>query len=681
MGNPAKVNINEKCLLCSANFSFYAILLSCVFVIFPTVGLADIQFKEVTTDAGINHAGQSWGASWGDFNADGWPDLWVGNHNSKPTLYLNKQDGTFENIIDQVWSGDSKADTHGAAWADFDNDGDQDLIELVGGKLNEDDTYCIGCGKNHLYINENGKLWERAGDFGLDHEGLGRSPLWVDLDRNGLLDLLVVNTRKPGKPISTVYLQQNNRFNAANEALDFKDGPWRRREKLWNLLKNGVHLTIRPLPRFDTLPHLEFAQLADLQSNGRPELILYSKPTRIYTIDSIPFEKVTGNFRLPDLSRISDVAVADFNGDERMDIYVSRGVTTPSDVIRTSPFEIRGRINNTGGGSPKTVRFQAEGDIHFQIYPTWVLLSKFYIGSIGRHPTSRSFTLSPQDSNVYGPMASTVSESGGISITYDPDSRTWTIRNFNRSSHVDFIAKASQTISEYKAIGFNLFKAKGIDSLLLKQNDGFVEKTLVGQAGEDTSCHSVVAGDFDNDMDVDLYLVCSGPVANLPNRLLENDGKGNFKMVSAAGGAIGSKLGRGDVVAAADYDRDGYLDLFVTNGTDPDSPFVRDGPHQLFRNQGNDNHWLEIDLEGEVSNRDGIGSRVELTAGSAIQIREQTGGMHRLTQNHQRLHFGLGNHGLVDRIIVHWPSGIVQQLNNIKANQILRITEPSRSTK
>jgi hypothetical protein len=270
------------------------------------------------------------------------------------------------------------------------------------------------------------------------------------------------------------------------------------------------------------------------------------------------------------------------------------------------------------------------------------------------------------------------SKSDGVFITYDPDLRTWTIRNFNESTFVDFIAKATQTISEFKAINFNLFKPEGKDSLLFQQKGGLVEKTLAGEAGEDTACNSVVAGDFDNDMDVDLYLTCTGPITNLPNRLMENDGKGGFVVVPAAGGAAGSQLGRGDVAACADYDRDGFLDLFITNGTDPTSPFVADGPHQLFRNQGNGNHWLEIDLEGVVSNRDGIGSTVELEAGGIFQIRTQTGGMHRLTQNHQRLHFGLGSHNRVDRLKVRWPSGSVSQFNNIEADRILHITEPYR---
>ena len=268
--------------------------------------------------------------------------------------------------------------------------------------------------------------------------------------------------------------------------------------------------------------------------------------------------------------------------------------------------------------------------------------------------------------------------SDGVLITYEPDLRTWTIRNFNEHDFVDFIAKATQTISEFTAINFNIFKPEGKDSLFFQEKDGFVEKTLVGEVGEDTACNSVVAGDFDNDMDVDLYLTCTGPIKNLPNRLMENDGKGNFHVVSAAGGAAGSQLGRGDVVAVADYDRDGFLDLFITNGTDPTSPFVADGPHQLFRNQGNDNHWLEIDLEGVISNRDGIGSRVELETGGIIQIREQTGGMHRITQNHQRLHFGLGGHNRINRLTVKWPSGIVSQFDNIEADQIMHVTEPSQ---
>ena len=346
-----------------------------------TAALSEIRFKEVTLDSGITHKGTTWGASWGDFNGDGWPDLWVGNHNSKPSLYLNQKNGAFIDIIDHVWDNDSNADTHGAEWADFDNDGDQDLVELVGAKENEDGTFSIGGGKNHLFINEKGKLWERAGEYGLDHEGQARSPLWFDADRDGLLDLLVVNTRGSGHPPSRVYLQsKNHQFSIANEALGFKDSRWGRNERIWGRIENLMNLTFRPLPRFNIRTHLESAQLADLSSNGYPNLVLFSEPTRVYKIDSTPFEDITNKIGLPDMDKILDVAIADFNGDMTMDMYIAKGIWLPSNVIRSGPAEIKGTLNWSGGQPPKTVSFKAEGDIHFQIYPTWLNLSRVYIG-------------------------------------------------------------------------------------------------------------------------------------------------------------------------------------------------------------------------------------------------------------------------------------------------------------
>jgi hypothetical protein len=140
------------------------------------------------------------------------------------------------------------------------------------------------------------------------------------------------------------------------------------------------------------------------------------------------------------------------------------------------------------------------------------------------------------------------------------------------------------------------------------------------------------------------------------------------------GGAAGTLEGRGDGVSVADYDRDGFLDLFVTN-SDITPPLL--GPHQLFRNAGNSNHWLEIDLEGVQSNRDGIGARILVTTPDGVtQLREQSGGMHAYGQHHKRIHVGLGPNTIVEQIEVHWPSGIVQTASAINADQIVRLIEP-----
>jgi hypothetical protein len=190
-----------------------------------------------------------------------------------------------------------------------------------------------------------------------------------------------------------------------------------------------------------------------------------------------------------------------------------------------------------------------------------------------------------------------------------------------------------------------------------------------------------VAADFDNDMDVDLFVLASGDIGQQENLMLLNDGTGHFKVVKSAGGAAGSMAGVGDSVTTADVDGDGFLDLFIANGGSMGRSLglpSDGGNYQLFRNvTKNGNHWLMIDLEGTRSNRDGIGAVVSVTAGGVTQTQMQGGGVHHRGQNHARLHFGLAKQVQVDRITVNWPSGAVLELQSVKANQVLRVKEPA----
>jgi hypothetical protein len=203
---------------------------------------------------------------------------------------------------------------------------------------------------------------------------------------------------------------------------------------------------------------------------------------------------------------------------------------------------------------------------------------------------------------------------------------------------------------------------------------GFVDQTTQAGFTVPSSGRGIVSFDYDNDMDLDLFVVTTGPVINDPDKLFENDGTGYFTEVPNAAGAAGTDLGRGDAVSCADFNQDGFLDLFVTNGTSK-SPFDQDGPTQFFKNLGNDNHWLQIDLVGLVSNRDAVGAKLWLTAGGVTQVREQDGGIHYRGQNHQRIHFGLGSNTLVDELVIRWPSGYTQTLNDIPADQIIEVIE------
>ncbi|MCB1233407.1 MAG: VCBS repeat-containing protein, partial [Verrucomicrobiae bacterium] len=132
------------------------------------VAQGSIAFDDVTSQAGVSGGGPTFGAgSWTDFDGDGWPDLWVGNHANTPQLWINQGDGTFVDLVPLVWSGLPKADTHGAMWADFDHDGDPDLLEMVGADSGN------GSGPNQLWRNDGGILVEQAADLGLDF-ALGR---------------------------------------------------------------------------------------------------------------------------------------------------------------------------------------------------------------------------------------------------------------------------------------------------------------------------------------------------------------------------------------------------------------------------------------------------------------------------------------------------------------------------
>ena len=127
-------------------------------------------------------------------------------------------------------------------------------------------------------------------------------------------------------------------------------------------------------------------------------------------------------------------------------------------------------------------------------------------------------------------------------------------------------------------------------------------------------------------------------------------------------------------MVSADYDLDGRLDFLVANGMNLRPQQRNNGPYQLFRNTSPVRNWIEIDLVGTSSNRDGIGAKVFATAGGVTQVREQNEGYHRWSQNQRRLHFGLANNTTVN-LTVEWPSGASDTYNNVAAGHIYIATE------
>lgn len=213
------------------------------------------------------------------------------------------------------------------------------------------------------------------------------------------------------------------------------------------------------------------------------------------------------------------------------------------------------------------------------------------------------------------------------------------------------------------------------------QDDFFDDITQQSGAGSGTLAMvtwGVGIVDFDNDADRDLFIACGHLQDNVDryddvtsylqrNVLLSNDGRGGFTDVSTLGGSgLQVKLSsRG--AAFDDLDNDGDIDVVVLNS--------REAPTLLRNDSTSKGNWLQILLQGEETNRDGIGARVTVTAGDLALIDEVHSGRGYQSHYGTRLHFGLGDHTLVDRVEVRWIGGETDVFTAIKANQLITLVE------
>lgn len=159
-----------------------------------------------------------------------------------------------------------------------------------------------------------------------------------------------------------------------------------------------------------------------------------------------------------------------------------------------------------------------------------------------------------------------------------------------------------------------------------------------------------------------------------PSALFLNQADGTFANISVEAGLaeISSDAGRG--LALADYDGDGDLDAFeAVTGAAGSSPM----PH-LYRNDLElGGHYLKLRLRGTRSARDAFGTRIMATLPDGeVLLREHSGGDSYLSHSAHEMHLGLGPHAQVRRLKVRWPSGVLQEWENVSAGQIVLLVEP-----
>ena len=251
-----------------------------------------------------------------------------------------------------------------------------------------------------------------------------------------------------------------------------------------------------------------------------------------------------------------------------------------------------------------------------------------------------------------GTMSGTAfSQAGEATVSMSVD-----FADYNNDGLLDIFKSDDSYCSLYENIGNGLFSDKGVISGISTAAAQFV--------GWSSSFF-----DYDNDGREDIYKT-NGALKHLygqESQIFENQGDGKFKDISLQLGSYfqQEKVGRGACIG--DYDNDGDMDIFVNNLND----------HCVFlrNNKGNQNNWLTLNLKGTISNRDGIGARITLEADGMKLTSQKKSTTGYLSQNDPRIHFGLGKNTVASKIVIKWPSGKIQTLQNIKANQILTIEE------
>jgi hypothetical protein len=625
-----------------------AILLAALAVVHSPQAAAQVVFDNVTNGSGVEYTGESYGAAWGDMNGDGRPDLFVNHHRNRSGLYINQGNGKFVNRQGDIdaWQATPRSDVHGGTWADYNNDGRRDLVITAGSK-----NY------TQFLVNDGTTLVDRIHDFGFDKMSWGgRLPFWFDYDNDGLLDLGVV--------VQADKIQLHRQSGGIFTRQNFASG---------HLCTDG-----------------DYSLLMDMTQDGRLDWICVNAnalPQRIYDLSAgTPFVDRT-DLAIP-VPNITDVAIADFDGDQVMELFAMRGRVRVNGASVVGPASIEAQFANSKSQA-SWLTYKSAGDLSIELHWSGPNVNLVYIGASGKHPPAAPtgepirMQLSASDPNVVGLKSYDPATDRGIFVGYDPATATWTYVHsaggISNASETYSFLESSAPVSDLKLFGIPA-NQKPIKPALLKY-DGSKYTNQIAGTGLDRleSCVSVAAADFDNDMDVDLYYVCRDAVLNLANRLYLNDGSGRFTAAAApfgAEGPTGAGVGLGENVVASDFDVDGFVDLFVTNGLllFPEEPYGYGGADKLFRNRGNTRQWLELDLAGTISNRDGIGAIVTVTAGGKTQRRDQNGGYHRWAQHDTRLHFGLGPNTTA-KVTIQWPSGQVSTFTGVASNHLYEAVE------
>jgi hypothetical protein len=619
-------------------------------------------FKEVTQSSGIDYSGVSFGHAWTDVDLDGFPDLFCTGH-GRAHFYMNQKNGTFKSIeVPLIKKYDNQGnpkfyDLHGATFADVNNDGYPDLYIQVGGDMGSSQ------GKvNYLFLNDKGTIVfeNKAAEYHVtDSLGRGRSALFFDQNNDGYNDFFNTN-----------FSRGDNLFSSSLYTYDPGLEIFNRNQDL-GLADNSIRTPSLIQSRQENVKHL-------VSITDKTDYV------EVYDYSQVPFKKLFHS----KLYGIRDVAVGDYNGDGYQDMFLTANRYSSEAFLQNDTnlmVYLYSKSKALGYNDENKVSFKSDGIITIEstLYPYQDGLTKYWrIGYKAFQPKTEVFTLDPslKENQNFAPLCLICL---GVNIGYNTTDNKWEIYNTDPIDNLESAIKITSTkpIYDIQTYQFNNSEILSIDKLLLNTGQGAYvdEPNFLTNAPNLSSGVSVVSADFDNDMDLDLLISNQGSAVNYPNLYYENDGNGKFslKLNFGAESAIG---GRSGSITTADFNNDGFLDVFVENGEGQvgggaNPLHFNDGPYRLYQNKGNSNHWLKFNLTDSESlgNKLAEGAVVYCYINNKKQIRLKGTELHAYAQNDPVIHFGTGQFTKADSVVIIWPDGDKSVYYDLPADSMYNI--------
>ena len=506
--------------------------------------------------------------------------------------------------------------------------------------------------------------------YGLLPEDMGSGAGFADIDNDGDIDLYIVNI--PHSLIQDVVPDSKTNV----------------------LYRNNGDSTFTDITRIAGVGHQGYGMgcvFADYDGDGHVDLYVTN-----YGANVLYRNNGDGTFR--DVTETAGVgcelwstgaAFADVDGDTDLDLYVCNYVTY--DLVKLEQMQeeslqsgkpVPSALNPHVFEPQDNVFYQNNGDGTFTD-----VTAKLGIAAPGGRSMQCLFSDFDNDNDLDLYVANDTSvnyvyHNAGDGTFTDVSDESWA---------ADFRGSMGLTAGDYDGdADIDLFMSHWIDEEntlyrnLLKENPSsknirFVDESYSAMLAE-VSIKQIGWGtalfDYDNDGDLDIFVTNGSTFQELKNpevlipqadALYRNNGDGTFTDVSEAVGiaALPARVGRG--ATFGDYDNDGDVDIFIVNNY---------APATLLRNEGgNRNNWLHVELVGTGGNRNAIGAKIQLKTADRTQIREIYAGDSYMSSNSFVVEFGVGIATQIETLQVTWLNGGTQARHNIPANQRIRVTQ------